>query len=422
MTSRERIRAALNHRQPDRVPVDFGGTVCSGLSASVISRLRSALGLDCTARPVKVIEPFMMLGEIEDDLRDRMFVDTAGIFNTVNQFGFENSGWKEWRTFDGADVLVPGLFNTVPDDNGNIPMYAQGDRTYPPCAVMPKGGYYFDNIIRQIPLDDDRLDPADNAEDFGPFSEELLAVYERESLRLYNETEYAVVFNMSGAGFGDIMNVPGTGLKDPRGIRDEAEWYLSLAARRDYIHEVFDRQCGIALENLALAREALGDRVELAYVTGADFGTQRGPLISPDAYRDLFKPFHRRICDWIHEHTTWKVMMHTCGGVRPLLDDIIDAGFDVLNPVQSSAAGMDARELKDEYGGRIVFWGGGVNTQKTLPFGTPEDVYREVSERIRIFNTGGGFVFNAVHNIQTGTPVENLRAMLDAIEDSFNNE
>ncbi|HDY87404.1 MAG TPA: methyltransferase, partial [bacterium] len=138
-----------------------------------------------------------------------------------------------------------------------------------------------------------------------------------------------------------------------------------------------------------------------------------------DAYRDLYKPIHKRINEWIHKNTSWKTFIHSCGGIRPLLDDIVDAGFDILNPVQCSAEGMEPQKLKDDYGDRIVFWGGGVDTQKTLPFGKPEEVYEEVSERIRIFNKGGGYVFDSIHNIQQGSPVENVMAMLDAIKDSF---
>ena len=419
MTHRERIRAALNHEQPDRVPVDFGSTMVTGISVSVISRLRKALELDVPDARVKVTEPYQMLGEILPDLKEKMFIDTEGLFNIDNMFGFPNEDWKPWTMFDGTKVLVPGLFNTESDENGNIPMYAGGDKNYPPCAVMPKGGFYFDSINRQKPIDDDNLNVEDNLKEFAPYSDKLLAYLEKESKRLYDETDYAIVYSMGGTGFGDIALVPAPWLKDPKGIRDVEEWYISTVARRDYVYEIFDRQCEIGIENLASVKEALSDRIEVIFITGTDFGTQRGPFISPDAYRDLYKPFHKRICEWIHRNTPWKVFIHSCGGIRPLVEDIIDAGFDILNPVQCSAEGMEAQMLKDDFGDRVTFWGGGVDTQKTLPFGTPEDVYNEVSKRIRIFNKGGGFVFDAIHNIQAGTPVENVLAMSKSIEDSF---
>ena len=419
MTHRERIKAALNHIQPDRVPVDFSATMTSGISASVVSKLRKAMGLDSPEDRVKVFEPFQMLGEILPDLKEKLFIDTYGLFNIDNIFGFKNENWKPWTMFDGTKVLVAGKFNTEPDENGNIPMYAGGDKSYPPCAVMPKGGFYFDAISRQKPIDEDNLNVEDNLEDFGPYSDELLEYLENESKRIYEETDYAIIYTMGGASFGDIALVPGLWLKDPKGIRDVEEWYISTVTRRDYIYEVFDRQCDIAIENLAGVRDALEDRIEAVFVTGTDFGTQRGPFISPDAYRDLFKPIHVRINEWIHKNTSWKSFIHSCGGIRPLMDDIIDAGFDILNPVQCSAEGMDPQKLKDDYGDKIVFWGGGVDTQKTLPFGKPEEVYDEVSERIKIFNKGGGYVFNSIHNIQQNTPVENVMAMLDALDDSF---
>jgi hypothetical protein len=419
MTSRERVRAALNHVQPDRVPVDFGSTMVTGISASVVSQVRKALGLDGPDSRVKVIEPYQMLGEIENDLRSKMHIDCIGLFGIKNMFGFENKDWKPWTMFDGTRVLVPGNFNTEPDENGDIPMYACGDRTYPPCARMPKGGFYFDSTVRQKPIDEDRLRVEDNLEEFGPISEKELEHLRKNAEWLSSNTEFAIVYSMPGTSFGDIAVVPGPGLKDPSGIRAVEEWYVSTAIRRDYVYEVFERECEIGLANLARVKEAAGDRIEVIFITGTDFGTQRGPFISPDVYRELFMPFHRRLCDWIHRNTSWKTFMHSCGGIRPLLEDVTGAGFDIINPVQCSAEGMDARTLKDDFGSRLTFWGGGVDTQKTLPFGRPEDVYSEVSERIRIFNRGGGFIFNSIHNIQAGTPVENVLAMLKAIEDSF---
>ena len=419
MTHRERIKAALNHKQPDRVPVDFGSTMTTGVSVSVVSKLRKALGLDGPDGRVKVIEPYQMLGEVLPDLKEKMFVDTYGLFNINNMFGFPNTDWKPWTTFDGTKVLIPGLFNTEPDENGNIPMYAEGDKNYPPSAIMPKDGFYFDSLSRQVPIDDDKLDPEDNLVDFGPYPDELLAHLERESKRVYEETDYAIIYSMGGSALGDIALIPAPWMKERGGIRDVEEWYISTVIRQDYVKEVFARQTEIALGNFARLKDAVGDRIEAVFVTGTDFGTQNAPFLSPDTYRELYKPFHREMCDWIHQNTSWKTFMHSCGAIRPLLEDIVDAGIDILNPVQCSATDMDASELKNEFGDRLVFWGGGVDTQKTLPFGKPEEVYAEVSERIRIFNKDGGYVFDTIHNIQQGTPIENMLALLDALKDSF---
>lgn len=419
MTSRERVRTALNHHQPDRMPVDFGGTFETGIAVSTVYRLRKALGLDGPDDRVKVMDSYQMLGEIKDDLKEALYVDTTGIFSPMSAFGFENTDWKEWTMFDDAKVLVPGLFNTEPDENGNILMYPQGDHTVPPSGIMPKGGYFFDSITRQEPIDSYNLNVEDNLEEFVEYSDELMDYICKRVEYLYTTTDYSLVYNFTGTSFGDVANTTAPELKYPRGIRDISEWYMSFVTRNDYVRDVFAGEYEIGMMNLVKVKEAVGDFVDVIKITGADYGSQRGPLISPDFYRETIKPFHKRMCDWIHKNTRWKIFMHCCGGIRLLLEDIIDAGFDIISPVQTSAEGMEAQGLKDDFGDRLVFWGGGVDTQKTLPFGSPEDVYDEVREKIRIFNEGGGFVFNSVHNIQACTPVENIMAMIEGIKDSI---
>ena len=193
---------------------------------------------------------------------------------------------------------------------------------------------------------------------------------------------------------------------------------MSTVTRRDYVYRVFERQCEIALANLARLYEAVGERPSVIFVSGTDFGMQTGPFISPKAYRQLYQPFHRELNDWVHSHTTWKTFIHSCGSVITLLPDFIQAGFDIVNPVQCSATGMDPATLKASFGDRVVFWGGGVDTQQTLPFGTPDAVRAEVGERIRIFGPGGGFVFDAIHNVQARVPVENLLALYETVRDA----
>ena len=155
----------------------------------------------------------------------------------------------------------------------------------------------------------------------------------------------------------------------------------------------------------------------MVFVTGTDFGAQASSFISPKAYRQLFKPFHKEVNDWIHTHTEWKSFIHSCGSISNLLEDFIDAGFDILNPVQCSSSNMDPEFLKGNFGDRITFWGGGVDTQRTLPFGSVDEVRHEVRERIKVFGRGGGFVFNTIHNVQPLTPVENMLAMYETVKD-----
>lgn len=416
MNSRERVILALNHEEPDRVPLDLGGSPTTGMHASTVYALRQALKLDPPGTPVKVIEPYQMLGEIKPDLWEALGVDVAGLSSQVTMFGFKNEKWKPWRLFDGTPVLVPEGFNTEPDADGNIPMYPQGDRNVPPCARMPKDGFYFDALDRQErPLDWNKLDPKENVEEFGPISSEELEYYQREAERLYNQTDKAILANFGGTSFGDIALVPGLQLKHPRGIRGVKEWYLCHVRRPDYIYRVFELQCEIALENLRKIYKVVGNRVQVIFVSGTDFGTQNAPIMSRKTYQKLYMPFHKRVNDWIHENTEWKTFIHSCGSIEPLIADFIEAGFDILNPVQTSAANMDPGKLKAKYGEKITFWGGGIDTQHTLPFSTPDQVRKEVQKRIKIFAPGGGFVFNTIHNVQPRVPIENVLAMYQAV-------
>jgi hypothetical protein len=387
------------------------------MQVSSVYLLRQALKLDPPGTPIKVIEPYQMLGEIKSDLVEALGVDVVPLPSPRGLFGFENKGWKEWRLFDGTPVLVPEAFNTVPAPDGSILMYPEGDQSVPASARMPKEGFYFDSIVRQPHLDESQLNPEDNLEEFGPISDADLAYYAREIDRLHNETDKAILGNFGGTGFGDIALVPAPWLKRPKGIRDVAEWYISTVSRRDYVYKVFERQCEIALANLEKIHKVVGNRVTVAFVTGTDFGAQHGTFISPKAYRDLYKPFHKTVNDWIHKNTTWRSFIHSCGSVWNLYSDFVDAGFDIHNPVQCSATEMDPKRLKATYGDRITFWGGGVDTQRTLPFGTADEVRAEVRERIRIFGQGGGYVFNTTHNVQARVPKENLLALYETVKE-----
>lgn len=417
-TSRMRVELALRHAEADKVPLDLGGGPVTGIHVSALYRLRQALGLDAHGTPVKVIEPFQMLGEVAPDLIDALGIDVVGVGLPTNFFGFANDGWKPWTTFDGTPVLVPAGFSTdtSADPRGGLFMYPQGDTTAPPSARMPRRGFYFDAISRQGPIDDERLNPEDNLEEYVPLSAGDLEYVKREVDRLLPSGK-AIYGNFGGTGFGDVAFVPGMSLKHPKGIRDVQEWYVSLSLRQRYIYDVFDRQCEVGIQNLARIHEAVGDAITAILVTGTDFGGQQAPLISPRTYRNLFKPFHKRVNDWVHAHTQWKTFIHSCGSIWRLLDDIVDAGFDALNPVQTSAAEMDPAALKQKYGDRVTFWGGGIDTQHVLPFGTPAEVRDMVHDRMRVFGQGGGFVFNTVHNVQAGVPAENLVALYEAVNE-----
>ena len=417
MTSRQRLQTTLNHRQPDRVCVDFGASFVTGVHVSAVTRLRQAVLGDQDYR-VKVNEPYQMLGEVDAPLREALGIDVVGVYGRTNMFGTEQKEWKPFTMNDGTEVLVPGEFNYTKNENGDIFMYPEGDTSVPPSGHMPATGYFFDSIVRQDPIDEANLDPQNNMEEFTLLSEEDLAYYRQLVPWMDDNSDVGKLLIVPGTGFGDIALVPAPFMKHPKGIRDIEEWYITTAIRKDFVLKVFEHQCQVAEQNLETLFDLFGDRIDVALITGTDFGTQRGPFISNETYRELYMPFHKRINNLIHAKTNWKTFIHSCGAVFDLVPLFIESGFDILNPVQCSAAGMDPRQLKQEYGQDIVFWGGGVDTQKTIAFESPDDVYRQVRERIDIFNEGGGFVFNSIHNIQGNTPTENMLAMFKAIRDS----
>jgi hypothetical protein len=414
MTSRERLDAALNHRQPDRIPVDFNGTAVTGMHVKCVIGLRDHYGLE--KRLVKVHEPYQMLGWIDDDLQVALGIDVEGVYGPDTMFGYRNENWTPWRMDDGTEVLMSGNFQTTKDANGDTLVFPGGDRSVPPSGRLPRNGFFFDTIIRQDPVDEDRLDPEDNLQEFGPLAEETLDHFERESRRA-GATGRGIIASFGGTALGDIALVPGPQLKHPKGIRDVEEWYVSTLTRRPYVHRVFERQTEIALANLEKIFARVGNEVQAVFLCGTDFGTQQSTFCSVAAFRELYQPYYRRLNDWVHARTAWKTFKHSCGAVSSLLPAFIESGFDILNPVQISAAGMDARKLKQEFGRDIVFWGGGIDTQKTLAFGTPQEVRAQVLERCEILGRGGGFVFNTVHNIQANVPLANIVAMFQAVNE-----
>jgi len=412
MNGKERIENALNFKDGP-LPVDFGGFPTTGIHCTIVEELRDALGLE--KRPVTILEPYQMLGLIEDDLKEALGIDTDIIWSPYTFYGFKNENWKEFKTPWGQNVLVAENFNVTYSPKGDLLMYPEGDTSVPPSAVLPEGGYFFDSLSRQKEIDDDNLNPEDNLEEFGDITDDVLDYYKERVQELSGSSRF-IVANLGGTAIGDIACVPAPGLKDPKGIRDVTEWYMSTSLRQDYLHEVFEKQTDIAIRNLKRIYDVVGDAIGAAYICGTDFGTQNGPFCSPLTFDELYKPYYKKINNWIHNNTSWKTFKHSCGGIEPFMEGFIEAEFDILNPLQFSAAGMEPQMLKEKYGKRIAFWGGGVDTQQTLPFGSSQEVYNEVLSRGRLLAAGGGYVFNAIHNVQALTPVKNLMAMFDALK------
>ena len=415
MTSRERLSETLNHRQPDKVVVDMGSSLATGISAIALSKLRDALGLE--KRPVKIFDPMQMLGLVEDDVLEALKLDVVGVWPLQSTLGYTNENWKPWR-FRDIDFLIGDGFEYDTDESGALLAYPCGDRSVAPSMKMPDGGYYFDSIVRQEVIDENNQNgKEDFKNDYAPASDDVVAYMKQEATRLFDTTSYGITLGHFRGGIGDVAVIPGPSQRVTKGIRSAEEWLVAHYTMPGYIHDVYEYQTDSAIDTFKRLAEALGDIPQVVQISGTDFGTQRSEFISPAMYREFYQPYHAKINAWIHENTSWKTMYHCCGSIVNLLGDLADAGVDVLNPVQCSAAGMDPEMLKVKFGDKFVFWGGGVETQGVLQLGSAQEVKKEVMKRLEIFAPGGGFVFNTVHNIQPLTPVENILAVFESIEE-----
>lgn len=393
MNSRDRVLCALNHQEPDRVPIDLGGTRQSGIAASAYDQLKRRLNL---STPTRVFDLYQMLAEVERPIMERFGADVVGLYRPEVAFGIRNENWKPWQLFDGTPVDVPGDFHPVTEESGDLAILRDGI----PIARMPDGGFYFDRLEKY---------PGAAHVEIETFQPPLLSDEECEHLRiqaeaLYQNTDFAIVAPM-GPPY-ELFYGLGTG--------DFESWMVTLASEPDYVAALFDKIVFAWLENLRRFTQAVGGHVQILQVCD-DFGTQHSPFVSVKMFRELIMPFYQRGMDWIHEHTEMKIMLHSDGALFPLIPSLIEMGIDILNPAQTSADGMDAVQLKETFGDDLVFWGGSLDCQQTLPFGTPDEVADEVREHVRAFAPGGGYVFASVHNIQSGVPPENIVAMFDAV-------
>jgi len=414
MTSREKLIKTLNHKDIEGVVVDLGSTPTTGIHASVLYQLKKALGLN---GPVKVHEPYQLLGFVEDEVREALGIDTTSIIPMHTYVGYRNGNWKPWKLPDGTPVLMGGGFKTTEDDHYYY-IHPKCNTSIKPSGRLPKdNGFYFDNIVRQYPVDmNDLKGRRDFEKDFGVLSEEELKYIEKETNKLYENTEYGILGDRFIGDIGDIAMLPGQSVERPLGIRDQEDWFIAHIQHPNYIKEVLDYHTEVAIKNAKLYYQAVGNKIQIMPVSGADFGSQNTEILSPEMWRDIYKPFYKKVNHWIHENTNWKTFQHCCGSIVNLIDDFIDAETDILNPVQISACGMDPAYLKNKHGEKLIFWGGCIDTQKTLPFGSPDEVERELIEKLNIFSKGGGCVFNTIHNIQPNTPIENLIRLFETLK------
>ena len=405
MNSRERVLMTVDHQEPDQVPIDLGGSIVTGIMAGALVQLRRHLGLD---ESVKIYDAFQMLGEVAMDLVEHFAIDVLPVEPEAITFQhLRRRDYKRWQLFDGTPVLVPDAFNPTVSPDGDWLLHEDGDPEKPVIARMPKNGYYFD-----------KLSVTGWSFDFEPPGIETLrkSPWRRltdETLRYHQENARTL---RAATDKALVMTNWGNAVLGPPSVGSVAEWLVVLVSEPTYVQELMDLAGEIALENLALYWEAIGDDIDIISVDGSDYGMQDREMFSPTVFERYHEPYYKQICHWIHSHTPWKISKHCCGSIPRLIEPMIRAGIDILNPVQTSAAGMDMQYLKNTFGDRVTFWGGGVDTQHVLSFGTPEQVRRDVTKRLQVFGPGGGFVWAAIHNIQYNVPPENVVVALETVQ------
>lgn len=406
MSSRERVLKAINHQEPDRVPLDLGGSIVTGIMAGALAQLRNHLGM--VHQPVEVYDVFQMLGRVTPDLVKQFECDMLPVEPEAIFFDhLPNRDYKPWTLFDGTEVQMPGNFAVEISPQGDWLMHEASDPAKPVIARMPKDGFYFDKLSVTAwnpDFEPPSIESLRNS-NWRRLSDETLLHLQTQAQFLRRNTDKALVLTNWGGATG------------PPSVGSLPDWLVMLASEPNYVRELMDLGAEIAIDNLKLYWQTLGDNIDIIFIDGSDYGTQQREMFSPATFERFYEPCYQTQCSWIHQHTPWKIGKHCCGSIPNLIEPMIRAGIDILNPVQTSAAGMDPQWLKDTFGERITFWGGGVDTQQVLPFGTPAEVYEHVAERIRIFAPGGGFIWAPIHNIQHTVPPENIVAALQAVHD-----
>jgi len=409
MTSRERVIAALNHSEPDRVPVDLGGHRSSGISAIAYHRLRKHLGMP--EKPVRVYDMVQQLAIVDEDVMDLFGVDTIEM---GRGFLLEEKDWKPWILPDGTPCEIPYYTNL--EKEGDHWLMLDGDGIE--VGIMKKGSLYFEQT--RYPLMERGIEN-DDFEDL----EEMLgrqmwsavvhpgAHLEMDATGLQEMADRAKA--LRGSTDRAIVGLFGGNMFElPQMLYRMDHYLLATGLYPRKVAELSEKLSEIHLKNLEKWLSAVGPYIDVI-LFGDDLGGQQGPLISPEAYREFYKPYHKILWGRAKELADVKVQLHCCGGIYELIDDLIEAGLDAFNPVQISCRGMDPARLKTEFGERITFWGGGCDTQRVLPLSSPAGVAAHVRELTSIFSPGGGFIFQQVHNILANVPSENVVAMMESL-------
>ena len=411
MTSRERVLSAIAHKQPDCVPIDMGSTPSSGISAIAYSNLLNHLGR--TDLPVQIYDVVQQLAQPDMSIIDQFGIDVIDIGRSFNA---QPTDWKETTLANGAKALYPVWFNPIEQANGSFHCYdTDGARL---LAMMPKSATFFDQSYfpyeQNFPTNYDTLDaemgrvlwaryahsPWDHASE-SDFYEQL----RKNALHLRSTTDKA------------LMVVCGCNLFEwGTFLRRMDNFLMDLLCDPTEVERMLDEVLKRHLATLEKVCAAVGDVVDIIRF-GDDLGMTTGPFMDVETYRTLFKPRHKQLCDYVKTHSKMHTFIHSCGSISALMPDMIEAGIEIFNPVQTNSLNMEPAFLKKEFGQDCTFWGGGVETVGTLNNGSPEQIREQVLERLEIMSAGGGFVFNSVHNILPDVPPANIVAMFDAVHE-----
>jgi len=401
MNSRERVIEAINHREPDMVPIDIGGTTVTGFHVDTYLELSRALDLDLELP--RVFDPSQLLARTDLILTDWFHSDVVQLENQCVAWDSRNKDWRIILSPVGNQILVPeSLTIEEAEDGTRYILSNKGDK----LAFMPPGCMYFEFWNKDQVSCEPRMTPEEWAASIPLLDDEELRCLEARAKILYENTEYAIVGGYNKAKFQSSFTLfAGMTFSD---------WLCELYVDPEYCKEVLEAASLRHVKNLGLYFQAVGKYINVIQISPTDFGTQKAEFINPEVFAQIVKPNMKIINDYVHSHSDAKTFYHSCGSIRNTIEHMIEAGIDIINPVQTTANNMDPQELKNEFGDRITFWGGGVDTQSTLPYGTPEEIKEQVAERMNIFGKGGGYVFAANHNIQPGAKPENLIAFRDA--------
>jgi len=394
MNSRERIIEALNHREPDSLAIDFGGMRSTGIHAMAYNRLKEYLGIK--GGPAKLYDLFQQLAEPEPEILDRLGGDVVQAHRLYPSFGIKIDAWKPGRLQDGSACIVPEGYNPVSNEQSELEIRSGNIL----IAKMPKDGLYFDQLHHPC----EKVETFDDIDKitFGEVTDDELVFLEQEVKQLYNSTDKAILFAFGG-------NILEAGQMN----WGYEKFFMDLALNEELVNYWLNKLTDAYMRDLEKILKVIGRYIHVIQF-GDDLGTQEAPQISTRMYREMIKPYHARQYQYVrNNYPNVKVFLHSCGAIYDLIPDLIDAGVEVLNPVQISAKGMDPVKLKREFGKYLTFWGGGANMQYTATMGSVEQLRKEVRELIEIFSPGGGFVFNQVHNIQANISPEKVLAIYD---------